>query len=171
MNATKTLTLSLLAVALGAGCSSSGPNTRQGAVGGAVAGGVLGGIIGHQSGETAAGAAIGAAAGGAAGAAYGHHRDTTQGTLDTGPSAADRGYTVTTPPPMPTSSPRETIPARPAAEAVWVQGSWVYTGNASNPYEWVAGHWEIPPPGAHTWVPGGWQQSGTGYTYVRGHWQ
>ena len=169
MNATKSLTLSVLVTALGAGCASSGPNTRQGAVGGAVAGGIIGAIVGHQSGETAAGAAIGAAAGGATGAAVGNRADRNRGTLDTTP--ADRGYTVTSPPPTPTSNPRESIPARPAREAVWIEGQWAYTGNPSDPYEWVSGHWEIPPPGARTWVPGAWQPSGNGYVYVRGHWQ
>src|SRR5687767_1294308 len=159
MNATKTLTLSVLITGLGAGCASSGPNTRQGAVGGAVAGGVIGGIVGHQSGETAAGAAIGAAAGGAAGAAVGNRADRNRGTLDTTPSAADRGYTVVEPPPTPTSQPPESIPPRPTREAVWVAGHWAYTGSANNPYEWVSGRWEIPPQGRATWVPGGWQRS------------
>jgi hypothetical protein len=168
MNPTKTLTLSVLIAALGAGCSSTGPNTQRGAAGGAIAGGILGGVVGHQSGETAAGAAIGAAAGAAAGAAIGHKTD-----RERAPTEADRGgySVVTTPPPMPTSAPREAIPPRPAAEAVWIEGQWVYTGNQTNPYDWVSGHWEIPPPGARTWVPGGWQRSGNGYVYTRGHWQ
>jgi hypothetical protein len=169
MKATKTLTLSLLVTALGAGCASSGPNTRQGAAGGAIAGGIIGGIIGHQSGETGAGAAIGAAVGGASGAAIGNRADRDRGTMDRTP--ADRGYTVAQPPPMPTSNPREPIPARPAPQAMWIEGQWVYTGNPNSPYEWVSGHWEIPPPGARAWMPGNWQQSGNGYIYVRGHWQ
>src|SRR5215211_5797477 len=107
MKATTSLTLSILVMALCAGCESSGPNTRQGAVGGAVAGGLIGGIVGHQSGETAAGAAIGAAAGGATGAALGHRADRDRGTLDRGPSAADTGYAVSEPPPTPTSQPSE----------------------------------------------------------------
>ena len=171
MKATTTLTLSMLITALGAGCASSGPNTRQGAAGGAVAGAVLGGIVGHQSGETAAGAVIGAAAGGATGAAVGNRMDRDRGTLDNPPTPADRGYAVTEPPPTPTSQPFESIPTRPAREAVWVQGTWAYTGNPNNPYEWAPGHWEIPPPGSQAWVPGTWQRSGNGYVYVRGHWQ
>jgi hypothetical protein len=173
MNATRTLTLSLAIAALSAGCASSGPNTRQGAAGGAIAGGVLGAIVGHQSGEGVAGAAIGAAAGGAAGAALGNRADRDRGTLDRGPSNVDRGYgyAVAAPPPMPTSNPREAIPARPAREAVWIEGQWIYTGNPNSPYEWMSGHWEIPPRGARTYVPGNWQHNGNGYVYVRGHWQ
>jgi putative ABC transport system permease protein len=71
MNANKPLIGTLALALLCAGCSSSGPNTRKGAVGGAVAGGVIGAVIGNNrgSGNAASGAAIGAAAGGLAGAA------------------------------------------------------------------------------------------------------
>jgi hypothetical protein len=137
MKTTLTLTLSTLLAALGAGCASSGPNTRQGAVGGAVAGAVIGGIVGHQSGETGAGAAIGAAAGGATGAAVGNKLDRDRGTTDVTPT--DRGYTIAEPPPMPSSQPREVIPAQPAREAVWIRGQWAYSGRPGNP---MSG-WEV----------------------------
>jgi hypothetical protein len=142
---------------------------EKGAAAGAATGAVLGGVIGHQSGETKAGAAIGAAAGGITGAAIGHRSD--QRAAANAPTAADTGYAVQTPPPMPTSNPRETIPARPSTDAVWIQGEYAYTGNQQNPYEWVNGHWEVPPPGTSRWVPGTWQRSGTGYVWMRGHWQ
>ena len=164
MKATNTLILSTLIATLGAGCASTN-NTQRGAVAGAATGAVIGGVVGHQSGEAKAGAAIGAAAGGLAGAVIGHQADRDR------VSTADTPYVVQSPPPMPTSQPREAIPARPARDAVWIEGHYVYTGNAQQPYEWVAGHWEIPPPGMTRWVPGGWQRSGNGYIYVRGHWQ
>jgi hypothetical protein len=84
---------------------------------------------------------------------------------------ADRRYMVTQPPPLPSSAPRHLKPLRPAREAVWIDGYWAYTGNAGSPYEWMAGHWEIPPPGAQSWVPSGWHHTGNNYIYVRGQWR
>jgi hypothetical protein len=169
MKATKSLLLSGLIIGLGAGCANTN-NTQRGAVAGAATGAVLGGVIGHQSGEAKAGAAIGAAAGGLAGAAVGHRADRDRVEAPP-PTSVDNRQIVREPPPMPTSNPREAIPPRPAREAVWIEGHYAYTGNTASPYEWVAGHWEIPPPGANHWVPGSWQRSGDGYVYVRGHWQ
>jgi hypothetical protein len=171
MKTSHVLPLCVLAAALGAGCASSGPNTRQGAVGGAVAGAIAGGIIGnnHGSRNVASGAAIGAAAGGLAGAAIGNQLDYARGTTDV--SMVDRRYYVAQPPPIPAAQPRDTIRTRPAREAVWIQGYWAYTGNPGQPYEWSTGHWEIPPPGNRAWVPAGWHHSGNGYVYLRGHWQ
>lgn len=86
------------------------------------------------------------------------------------PTPFERGYAYA-PPPAPASVPREMMPPRPAREAVWIGGQWAYTGYPGNPYEWVSGHWEIPPPGGRTWVPGGWQPRGNDVVFVRGHWQ
>ena len=71
----------VMAIALCAGCSSTGSSvkTKQGAVGGAAAGAIVGGIIGHQSGRGLEGAAIGAAAGGTGGALLGSAEDEKQG--------------------------------------------------------------------------------------------
>ena len=85
-------------------------------------------------------------------------------------SAVDR-YMVAQPPPVPASTPRHMKPVRPAREAVWIDGYWAYTGNPAAPYEWMAGHWEIPPPGARSWVPSGWQPAGSSYIFVRGRWR
>jgi hypothetical protein len=167
MKATNTLLSAVLIAALGVGCENA-TNTQKGAAAGAATGAVLGGVVGHQSGEATAGAAIGAAAGGLAGAAVGHRADQRAGTA---PTTTDVRQVIKEPPPMPASNPRETIPPRPAQEAVWIEGYYDYTGNPTNPYQWVAGHWEVPPPGASRWIPGSWQRSGDGYVYVRGHWQ
>jgi hypothetical protein len=80
-------------------------------------------------------------------------------------------YTVAEPPPIPESKPLHLRPIRPAREAVWIEGNWAYTGNPSSPYEWMSGHWEIPPPGGRAWVPSAWQRTGNKYVYVRGHWR
>jgi hypothetical protein len=87
------------------------------------------------------------------------------------PGAFDRRYVVAQPPPLPASTPRHFKPVRPAREAVWIDGYWAYTGNPGSPYEWMAGHWEIPPPGARAWIPSGWQRTGNTYVYVRGRWR
>ena len=170
MNATKTATLSLLATLLCAGCVGNGPNTQQGAVGGALAGALLGGIIGnnHGSRNVASGAVIGAAAGGLAGASIGNSLDHQRGTLYS-EQEARTDYVVQQPPPMP-PPPREVVVVRPANEAVWIEGYYVPVGRGGR-YEWVPGHWEIPPPRYHTYVRPGWQRRGGNYVYVRGYWQ
>ena len=84
---------------------------------------------------------------------------------------ADNRYMVAQPPPLPASTPLFLKPIRPAREAVWIDGYWAYTGNANAPYEWMAGHWEIPPPNAQSWLPSGWHRDGNSYVYVRGQWR
>lgn len=173
--ATTSFTLAVLITALGTGCSTSStsPNTQKGAVGGAAAGALLGGIIGNNrgSGNAASGAAIGAVAGGLAGAAVGNATDRRN---DTKAASADSqaGYVVVQPPPTPTSQPYETMTAQPSRDAIWIPGYYQYTGQGGQ-YQWMAGHWEVPPPGYRTWVQPSWQPSPDrqSYTYNRGHWQ
>jgi hypothetical protein len=86
-------------------------------------------------------------------------------------SLAERRTLLAEPPPFPLGKPRQLKPIRPAPEAVWVEGYWSYMGHLGSPYEWMSGHWEIPPPGARTWVPGDWQRFGNNFVYVRGHWR
>lgn len=170
---TPTLSISLAAVLAlaAAGCSSADytnpNNTTKGAAVGAATGAALGGIVGHQSGETGSGAAVGAVVGGIAGAAIGHRND--QRDAAAAARVGDTAYTVQTVPPAPTSQPYETMPPQPASNSVWVRGHYEYTGTG---YQWVAGRWEIPPTGMHTWVEPTWQPAqGGGYVYTRGHWQ
>ena len=103
------------------------------------------------------------------GAVIGERVDQVRETHDV--AAFDRRYVVAQPPPVPASTPRHLKPVRPAREAVWIDGYWAYTGNPRSPYEWMAGHWEIPPPGARAWIPSGWQRTGNTYVYVRGRWR
>jgi hypothetical protein len=171
---TTSLTLAAALAAFGAGCSSTSsvddPNqTARGAVAGAATGAVLGGVIGNNSSRvsTEQGAAIGAVAGGLAGAAIGNRADQREASRVY--PTADTHPTVSSPPPAPVSEPQETIPPQPAQNAVWIRGHYVYTGSG---YQWEAGRWEIPPPGARTWVPASWQPAANGgYVFVRGHWQ
>lgn len=66
------LTIASLALA---GCESTGPKTKTGAVGGGLIGATAGGIIGHQSGHGLEGAGIGAAIGAVSGALLGNSWD------------------------------------------------------------------------------------------------
>lgn len=164
------LLLSALALSLGAGCAY-GPNTQQGAVGGALAGALAGGIIGNNrgSGNAASGAAIGAVAGGLAGGAIGNSLDHERGTLYQTPVQAEPQREVVVQPPPAPPAPREVVAVRPAREAIWVEGYYLYAGRGR--YEWVPGHWEIPPRGYRTYVRPGWQRHGGSYVYVRGYWR
>jgi outer membrane lipoprotein SlyB len=162
---------SLALVTFGAGCAGYGPNTQQGAVIGAAGGALAGGVIGNNrgSGNALSGAAIGAAAGGIAGAAIGNSVDHQRGTIYTEQDARTE-YVVPQPPAPPAPPPREIVTARPAREAVWVEGYWAYAGHG-NRYEWVPGHWEVPPPRYRTFVQPRWERRGNGYVYMRGYWR
>lgn len=87
------------------------------------------------------------------------------------PTAVRTSFVASEPPPAPTSQPREFVPRRPAREAIWLEGHWAYTNDRNEPYEWLPGHWEIPPSGRGTWIPDAWRQRDKGWIYVRGHWQ
>jgi hypothetical protein len=171
MNAQISITLLAAAAMLGAGCTTD-PQTRQrdrGAAIGAGTGAVVGGVIGERSDRvsTVGGAAVGAVAGGLAGAAIGHRAD--QRDAEAAYGVGDAGMRVQSIPPTPVSEPQETVPPQPAANAVWIRGHYVWTGND---YQWQPGRWEIPPPGATTYVQPTWQQAPEGgYVYARGHWQ
>lgn len=163
--------LASLAILTGsAGCVGTGPNTQQGAVLGAAGGALAGGIIGNNrgSGNALSGAAIGAAAGGLAGATVGNSLDHQRGTVYSEQDA--RTAYVVQEPPTPPPPPREIVTARPARQAVWVQGYWAYS-EYGNRYEWVPGHWEVPPPRYRTFVQPRWERRGSGYVYIRGYWQ
>jgi uncharacterized protein YcfJ len=72
----KMLLVLFMAVALViAGCESTGPKTKTGAVAGGLIGATAGGIIGHQSGHGLEGAGIGAAVGALSGALMGSSID------------------------------------------------------------------------------------------------
>jgi hypothetical protein len=164
----RTFAVGLVLAALCSGCVGYGPNTQQGAVGGAAAGALLGGIVGNNSrhGDTLSGAAIGAVAGGLAGGAIGNSVDHQRGTVYAQPQ---NEYVVAQPPPPPPPR-REVVAVRPAREAVWIEGYWTYTGRGER-YEWVPGHWEVPPPQRRAFVGPRWERRPNGYIYVRGYWR
>ncbi len=172
MNPKHVLTASVALAALLSGCAGTGPNTQQGAVGGALAGGLIGGIIGnnHGSRNTASGAAIGAVAGGIAGATMGNAADHQRGTVYTEADARTSYVAQEPPPPPPAPVVREVVVAQPAPNAIWVEGYYAYTGYGRR-YEWVPGHWEVPPPRYHAYVRPHWEHRGGNYVYIRGYWR
>lgn len=63
----------------------------------------------------------------------------------------------------------ETAQARPTSEHVWVPGYWTWRNNR---YEWMAGHWEIPPRTGSVWVAPRWERLSDGsYRFYEGYWE
>jgi hypothetical protein len=57
--------------------------------------------------------------------------------------------------------------ARPTRDHVWVAGYWTWRHDH---YEWLAGHWEIPPRSGAVWVPPRWQPEGSSWRFYEGYW-
>jgi hypothetical protein len=164
-----TLLLALAALSsLLSGCVGTGPNTQQGAVTGGALGAIAGAIIGHNSrgGDALGGAILGGAAGAIAGGTIGNSVDNERGTLYQEPTPTR--YRVMSPPPTPAPpATEEIITASPAPNALWIPGYWNFVGNG---YTWTAGHWEIPPPTAHSYMAAHWEYRGRHYVFVPGYW-
>ena len=157
--------------ALFTGCVGVGPNTQQGAVSGGAIGALAGAIIGNNSGgNSLGGAAIGAAVGAIAGGTMGNSVDNQRGTLYDPPAAPRYRYRTAARPPSPPPPPpqNEAFTAPPAANALWIPGYWSYDGYR---YTWAAGHWEIPPPNARSFVTAHWESRGGGYVFVPSYWR
>jgi hypothetical protein len=69
------------------------------------------------------------------------------------------------PPPAPKA---ETPPPSPAPGSVWLAGFWRWT-DAKSDYEWIPGHWEIPPGEGYEWVAD--PPNPLSGISVSGHWQ
>jgi hypothetical protein len=152
-----------------AGCEGNGPNTQNGAVAGGALGALTGAIIGNNSGghNGLAGAAIGGVVGAIAGGTIGNSVDHQNGTLYRSEGQATTNVTVESVPPPP-PQPYELQTAQPTASAVWVVGFYDWNGYQ---YNWVPGHWEIPPPNAVAFVRPHWRYRGGTYVYIRGYWR
>lgn len=72
---------------------------------------------------------------------------------------------VTQAPPAPQT---EMVTARPSSDHVWVGGYWTWRNNR---YEWIPGHWVIPPRSGATWVPPRWEAEGGAYRFYEGRWE
>jgi len=62
---------------------------------------------------------------------------------------------------------QEVVLAQPSANDVWIAGYWSWRNSR---YEWMAGHWELPPNLSSVWVAPTWRQQGNGYKFTEGYW-
>jgi len=168
MNSKPILTL-IVAAALCAGCVGTGPNTQNGAVAGGALGALTGAIIGNNSGGRNAlgGAVIGAIAGSIAGGAIGNSVDHQNGTIYHSEYEATSNVAVAQVPPPPAPQ-EDVVVEQPTPSAVWIAG---YYGFDGYNYNWVPGHWEVPPPDYGVFVRPHWVYRGGAYVYVRGYWR
>jgi hypothetical protein len=64
---------------------------------------------------------------------------------------------------------QETVVARPTSSHAWVPGYWTWRNSR---YEWMAGHWEVPPRTDSVWVAPRWERLNDGsYRFYEGYWQ
>lgn len=80
-------------------------------------------------------------------------------------TAGQNTIVVTQAPPAPQ---QEVVSARPSSSHVWVGGYWTWRNSR---YEWVAGHWAVPPHSGATWIPPRWVPEGGAYRFYEGHWE
>jgi hypothetical protein len=71
---------------------------------------------------------------------------------------------VTQAPPVPQV---DVVIARPSPNHVWLAGYWTWRDNQ---YEWMAGHWELPPGSNSVWIAPRWEQEGNAYRFHEGYW-
>ena len=73
---------------------------------------------------------------------------------------------VTQAPPTPQ---QEVVLAQPSSDHKWVPGYWTWRNSR---YEWMAGHWEVPPSSSSVWVAPRWERRTDGsYQFYEGYWQ
>ncbi len=61
----------------------------------------------------------------------------------------------------------EVVLAQPSSSHVWVPGYWTWR---SNQYQWMAGHWEVPPYANASWTAPRWQTENGAYRFYEGAW-
>jgi hypothetical protein len=176
MHSTTRYIPALVLATLLTGCVGTGPSTQQGAVTGGVLGAAAGALIaGNQhGGDPLGGAILGATLGALAGGTIGNSIDNQNGTLyRTSAPAPHAGHYTTQvqqgpPPTPPAPQTADVVTPAPSSNALWVPGYWDYNGTG---YAWAAGHWELPPPNAQTYIAAHWENRSGNYVFVRGYWQ
>jgi hypothetical protein len=63
---------------------------------------------------------------------------------------------------------QEVVQARPSSSHEWVPGYWTWRNDR---YEWMAGHWEVPPRTGAVWVAPHWEREGNAYRFYEGYWR
>lgn len=81
-----------------------------------------------------------------------------------GPAVTTREVVVSqAPPPLR----QEVMTMAPSPTHLWMPGYWTW----NNGWQWVSGHWELPPQQTTTWVPGQWVPQGPNWLWRPGRWQ
>jgi len=63
---------------------------------------------------------------------------------------------------------QEVVPVQPSSDHRWVPGYWTWRNER---YEWMAGHWELPPSSSAVWVAPRWERTDRGaYRFYEGYW-
>ena len=92
------------------------------------------------------------------------------------PQYATQSYTTTTSTPVvstlvvtqaPPVPQVDVVIAQPSPNDVWLAGYWTWRDNQ---YEWMAGHWELPPSSSSVWTAPRWEQEGNAYRFHEGYW-
>src|ERR1700690_273146 len=71
---------------------------------------------------------------------------------------------VTQAPPVPQV---DVVIAQPSPQHVWLTGYWTWRDNQ---YEWMAGHWELPPSSNSSWTSPRGEREGNAYRFHEGYW-
>ena len=62
---------------------------------------------------------------------------------------------------------QDVVLAQPSPQHVWLAGYWTWRNDR---YEWMSGHWELPPSSNSVWVAPRWEQQGNAYKFYEGYW-
>lgn len=64
---------------------------------------------------------------------------------------------------------QEIAVAKPSDRHAWVPGYWTWRNER---YEWMAGHWEVPPSSGAVWVTARWEPTNDGrFRFYEGYWK
>jgi len=66
------------------------------------------------------------------------------------------------------SMPRVVRVESPGHGYIWVNEDWTPKGSD---YEFIGGHWVMPPKEGETWVPGHWTETSDGWMWIPGQWR
>ena len=80
-------------------------------------------------------------------------------------SAPANTYVVSQTPPAVMQEP---VTVRPSSSHVWIPGYWTWR---TSRYEWMAGHWEVPPYANATWVAPRAEARDGSYVFYEGYWK
>lgn len=81
------------------------------------------------------------------------------------PAGASASYVVLQAPPAPQAP--QAIPSRPSAQHVWIDGYWTWQNNR---YEWMAGHWDVPPFQGAKWQNPRVESEAGAFRFYEGRW-